>query len=108
MSVRSFTLSVLAVLWLCSATAFAQVEPWQSHMVAGAQAYKQGNYAEAERQWASALKKAKRFGPQDPRLATTLNNLATVYHVQGKYVEAEPLHQRVLAIYEKALGSGLN
>ncbi|MCH7633940.1 MAG: CHAT domain-containing protein [Proteobacteria bacterium] len=104
MSVRSFTLSVLAVLWLCSATAFAQVEPWQSHMVAGVQAYQQGNYPEAEKQFTAAVKEAEHFGPEDPRLATSLNNLALLYYIQGKYAEAEPLHKRALAIYEKTLG----
>ncbi|MEE8077291.1 MAG: tetratricopeptide repeat protein [Candidatus Binatia bacterium] len=33
-----------------------------------------------------------------------LNNLATLYQAQGKYAEAEPLHKRALAIWEKALG----
>ena len=35
---------------------------------------------------------------------TSLNNLAELYRAQGKYTEAEPLHQRSLAILEKALG----
>ncbi len=37
-------------------------------------------------------------------MATSLNNLAELYHAQGKYPEAEPLYQRALAIWEKALG----
>ncbi len=32
-----------------------------------------------------------------------LNTLAEMYRVQGKYAEAEPLYQRALAIFEKAL-----
>ncbi len=103
-SVRSFTLPVLAVLWLCSTSAFAQVEPWQGHMVAGVQAYQQGNYPEAEKQLVAALKEAEGLGPQDPRLATTLNNLALLYDAQGKYAEAEPLYKRALAIREQVLG----
>ena len=106
MSVRSFTLSVLAVLWLCSTSAFAQVEQWQSHMDAGVKTYQQGNYPEAEKQFTAAVKEAEGFGPQDLRLATTLNNLALLYKAQGKYAEAEPLHKRALAIYEKTLGPG--
>ena len=43
MSVRSFTLPVLAILWLWPTTALAQIERWQGHMVAGVQAYQQGN-----------------------------------------------------------------
>ena len=102
---RSFTLLVLAVLWLCSTSAFAQVEPWQSHMVAGAQAYQQGNYPEAEKRLVAAVEEAEGFGPRDPRLATTLNNLAVLYQARGKYTEAEPLYKRALAIREKALGA---
>jgi|SRR5687767_3858741 Tetratricopeptide repeat/SEC-C motif len=33
-----------------------------------------------------------------------LSNLAKLYHVQGRYAEAEPLLRRVLAIRERALG----
>ena len=104
MSVRSFILSVLAVLWLCSTSAFAQIEPWQGHTEAGVKAYQQGNYPEAEKRLVAALKEAEGFGPQDPRLATSLNHLAVLYDAQGKYPEAEPLHKRALAIREKALG----
>ncbi len=62
------------------------------------------NYPEAEKQWSAALKEAEGFGPQDPRLATTLNNLGEVYRAQAKYAEAEPLYMRAMAIYEKTLG----
>ena len=41
----------------------------------------------------------------DPKLATTLNNLAGVYYIQGKFTEAEPLYQRSLAITEKTYGA---
>ncbi|MCZ6753169.1 MAG: tetratricopeptide repeat protein, partial [Acidobacteria bacterium] len=71
---------------------------------AGMEAYQQANYAEAEKQWSSALQEAEKFGPEDPRLATSLNNLAALYLAQGKYGETEPLLQRALAIVEKALG----
>ncbi len=37
-------------------------------------------------------------------MATSLNNLAALYKAQGRYAEAEPLHKRALAIFEKALG----
>jgi tetratricopeptide (TPR) repeat protein len=37
-------------------------------------------------------------------VATSLNNLAGLYHTQGRYVDAEPRFQRALAIWEKALG----
>ena len=37
-------------------------------------------------------------------LATSLNNLAEVYRLQGRYAEAKPLYKRSLAIREKTLG----
>ncbi len=37
-------------------------------------------------------------------MAASLNNLAGLHQAQGKYAEAEPLFQRSLAIFEKALG----
>ena len=37
-------------------------------------------------------------------MAASLNNLARLYHSQGRYVEANPLYERALAIREKALG----
>jgi hypothetical protein len=43
-------------------------------------------------------------GPDDPDVASSLNNLALLYHTQGKYAEAQPLYQRSLAICEKVLG----
>jgi tetratricopeptide (TPR) repeat protein len=45
------------------------------------------------------------LGPEHPDVATSLNNLAALYHNQGQYAKAEPLYQRALAIREKALGA---
>jgi Tetratricopeptide repeat len=38
-----------------------------------------------------------------PDIATTLNNLAALYKVQGRLVEAEPLFMRALEIMEKVI-----
>ena len=84
--------------------AFLQRGPWETQLAAGDKAYRQGNYLEAEKQLVAALKEAEGLGPQDPRLATTLNYLALVYDAQGKYADAEPLYKRSLAILENALG----
>jgi len=70
----------------------------------GEQAYKAGEYAKAEKLFESALKEAEGFGPNDRRLATSLNNLALLHKARGKYDQAEPLYKRALAIWEKCLG----
>jgi tetratricopeptide (TPR) repeat protein len=46
----------------------------------------------------------KTLPSEHPELATTLNNLASVYAHRGSYAEAESLHRRALAIKERALG----
>ncbi len=84
--------------------ACAQETQWDKHMTTAAKAYQQGRYTDAERSFQAAVKEAEALGPQDPRLATSLNNLAELYRLQGKYAEAEPLNKRALAIRQKALG----
>jgi CHAT domain-containing protein len=46
----------------------------------------------------------KALGPHHPDVASSLNNLASLYSSQGRYADAEPLYQRSLAIAEMALG----
>ena len=41
---------------------------------------------------------------EHPDVATSLHKLAGLYHRQRRYGEAEPLVQRALAIWERALG----
>src|SRR5215813_7612663 len=48
---------------------------------------------------------AVRTGADHPDTAASLNNLALLYVLQGKYGEAEPLYKRALAIRERRLGA---
>jgi len=43
-------------------------------------------------------------GPNRPNFAQSLNILAVLYMAQDRYAEAEPLLNRSLAAFEKALG----
>ena len=81
-----------------------QETQWKKHMDAALEAHRQGHYGDAEKSMEAALKEAERFGPEDLRLGTTLNNLAELYRDQGKYAEAEPLYKRSLVIVVKVLG----
>ena len=78
------------LLWLLlwPAHAVAQPADWERHLRAGATAYQRGNYAEAVKHTKAALSVAEAFGPDDPRLATTLNNLGEFYRAQGRYAQA--------------------
>jgi tetratricopeptide (TPR) repeat protein len=67
--------------------------------------YTQGRYQEALPFAKKAFELSEEeFGPDNPTIATLLNNLASLYRAQGKYAEAEPLYQRSLTILKAALG----
>lgn len=103
-SVRS---SLAVVVLLCvvrAAPCLAQATLWDVYIKDGNQAKDQGQYAKALKLYTLALEEAEKFGATDPRLATSLNNLAQVYSTQGACAKAEPLYRRSLAIYEKAFG----
>ena len=46
----------------------------------------------------------KTWGPDHPNVAASLNNLAELYHAQGRYTEAQTLYRLALGIWEKTLG----
>ena len=46
----------------------------------------------------------RRRSGRSTRCRQSLNNLANLYSAKGDYAKAEPLYQRALAIWEKALG----
>jgi CHAT domain-containing protein/Tfp pilus assembly protein PilF len=44
------------------------------------------------------------LGPDDPNVATLINNLGAMYREKGDYAKAEPLYLRALSMYEKTGG----
>jgi thioredoxin-like negative regulator of GroEL len=77
----------LACWLVCSVTAVsAQDGRWERVTAAGVQAFEQGDYTEAARQFQAALPLA-----EGGSLATSLMNLAAVYYAQGQYTDAAPL-----------------
>jgi tetratricopeptide (TPR) repeat protein len=44
------------------------------------------------------------LGEEHPAVATSLNNLANLYHSQGRYSEAEPLYLEALELWRRNLG----
>jgi acyl-CoA reductase-like NAD-dependent aldehyde dehydrogenase len=70
----------LALLALPSLPALAQETQWEQCVSAGRTALEERRYDEAEKQFKAALEEAEGFGPRDPRLVTSLENLADLYH----------------------------
>ncbi|MCP4347468.1 MAG: tetratricopeptide repeat protein, partial [Desulfobacterales bacterium] len=68
-------------------------------------AYHDGQYqtgiAFAEKAYQYAL---KQFGKKHPSTLTSMNNLALLYELQGRYGEAEPLCKAALQLSENVLG----
>jgi len=82
----------------------AQDTRWEHYMAEGAKAYQDGQESNAEMFYLAALENLQNAGPEDPRLAATLNTLAVLYHAQKKYAQAEPLYQQVLKLLEQTIG----
>src|SRR5262244_2565827 len=82
----------------------AQGTRWEHYMAEGAKAYQDGQESNAEMFYLAALENLQNAGPEDPRLAATLNTLAVLYHAQKKYAQAEPLYQHVLKLLEQTVG----
>src|SRR5215467_2793831 len=77
----------------------AQEGRWECVTAAGAQAFAQGDYAEAARHFRAALPLADAGS-----LAPSLMNIAAVAEAQGDYAEAARLYQRALVLQEQILG----
>ena len=74
-------------------------------MAAGQRAMQKGDYPDAERIFAAAVKKAEtQYGVKDRHVAVALSSEAQAFAVQGKYVEAEPAYLQALKLYQEAHG----
>jgi tetratricopeptide (TPR) repeat protein len=97
----------LIVVVCCTAgplPVIAQGTRWEHYMTEGVQAYQKGQEVNAEMFYLAALEDVENAGPEDPRLAATLNTLAVLYHSQRKYTQAEAFYQRVLRLLEQTVG----
>lgn len=74
---------VLALMLLCRAGYTQSDTLWNKLNAAGEEAYEQGRYTEVEKNLLAGLKEAEKFGPEDPRLAVSLNNLGVLDDTQG-------------------------
>jgi tetratricopeptide (TPR) repeat protein len=92
---------VVAVGWLVGSLAAvsAQEGRWEHLTALGAQAFAQGDYAEAARQFQAALPLADAGS-----LVPSCMHLAAVYEAQGRYPEAALLYRRALVLQEQIVG----
>ena len=63
------------------------------------------DYVKAEEYYRRAIAIVeKAFGPENPRLAITLNGIANIYRAKGEYAKSLEAHLQVLSISEKTKG----
>lgn len=97
----------LAAGILCTVSCVAaESESWETLNANVVALYRQGKSTQALPLAQEALEVARlTYGIEDPSVATSLNNLAALYHSLGRYEEAEPLYKQALAIDEKFWGA---
>jgi hypothetical protein len=66
---------LLACMGWCMVWILPAQASWEAYQQAGEAAYKRGDYATARRMFLAAVREARDFGPQDPRLDISLNKL---------------------------------
>jgi tetratricopeptide (TPR) repeat protein len=74
---------------------------WEQDQSEGKAMLEKRRLEEAEHFFKQALVKAQAFGREDPRVATSLKDLAGLYRVQGRFAEAEPLLRRAIELAEQ-------
>jgi len=79
-------------------------ERWRSSATRAKEANAEGHKDEAERCFRAAVSDAELFTSRDPRLASSLNNLADFLRLEKRYAESAPLYARAVACFQKALG----
>ncbi len=75
------------------------VPEWQKQVLNGMRASSENNLAQAETFFLRTVHEPEAFGPQDPRLGSSLNSLGLVYHSRGKYRDAERVYLRGIKIF---------
>jgi tetratricopeptide (TPR) repeat protein len=76
-------------------------DAWKNLLVQALAAAGAHDYPKAEQTLQKAFQEALRFGPEDPRLGTTLNSFGLVYRAEKKFSEADAFYRRALTILEK-------
>lgn len=96
---------LLACIGWCMVWTLPAQASWEAYQQAGEAAYNRGDYATARRMFLAAVRAARHFGPQDPRLDISLNKLALLR--VGREAQAGVHTQRAIRKKSHARKSGL-
>ncbi|HVN78790.1 MAG TPA: tetratricopeptide repeat protein, partial [Terriglobia bacterium] len=78
--------NLVSILFLAGipSEGLSQDTEWRRLTEQGNALSEKGQFAEAEKALLSALAEAQKFDSEDAHLATSQNNLAALYHAQGR------------------------
>jgi hypothetical protein len=85
---------LLACMGWCMIWTLPAQASWEAYQQAGEAAYKRGDYATAHRMFLAAVREARHFGPQDPRLDISLNQLTLLRVARSAHSKAGAHTQR--------------
>lgn len=71
---------------------------WEEHKTKAEAAAREQNLNDAETYWAEAVKDARGFASDDPRLISSMEALASIYLERTKYAKAEALYSQLVQI----------
>jgi len=91
---------------LAAARMLADQATWEKHMEQVRSLRQKGAYAEAEKAALAAVAEAEKSDHPNVDLATTWNNLGTLYYDTGRYVDAEKQFRRSIELWEKLGDAG--
>ena len=104
---RFIAYSLSAMTLVFSATTVvsnADDAEWTGAEEKAEKAFVDGKYQEADALWKNALATAEKLGPNDLRVAQTINQMTHLFVHEKRYDEAVPLLKRALDIRVKSLG----
>lgn len=76
---------LLACMWCLMVWTTPARASWEAYQQAGEAAYSRGDYGAAQRMFLAAVREARHFGPQDPRLDISLSKLALLRVARGAH-----------------------
>jgi len=82
----------------------SNVDQWSKLRAAGIEAAHEKDYVNAEKQFQDALKLTATFKKSDPRVTTSLEDLAGLYARRKKFADARTTYLKILKIKESIYG----
>src|ERR1700680_4377879 len=105
-SKRVLILLIVSILLISGLRASAQDLDLAKLSADARAAHQRGDFTASALRYNRLLStQVKLFGPANPQVAATLNNLAVLYQDEYLYPQAEPLYKQALAIWEKTPGA---